>query len=468
MKLPIEFEKLMKSLLGDKDFEKYLKSFNEQAFSCLRVNNLKINNEDFEKLVNFDLEKVPWVHNGYYYNINKRPSRHPYYHAGLYYIQEPSAMTPAHILPINKGDKVLDLCAAPGGKTTELGSKLQGEGLLVANDISASRAKALIKNIEIFGIKNAVVTCEEPYKLAQKFKEFFDKILVDAPCSGEGMFRKEPNIIKNWEQYGIDYYNNIQKEIIIHAANMLKPNGYMVYSTCTFSPKEDEGTIKYLLENDKTMEVVSITSVAKDENDLKVRSYEGFDCGKPEWIKGCPDELKNAIRLWPHRLKGEGHFVVLLRKKDTNKFVDNNNIYNNNTVLPKEAQQFLDNTSIELKDVRYEIFKDKIFAVPDICPLLKGIRVLKFGLYIGDIKKNRFEPSQSFANALKMEEFMNVVNLSIDDNNVIKYLKGETIELEKGGENGWILVCVDGFPLGFGKLNGTTLKNKYHQGWRLM
>jgi len=204
--------------------------------------------------------------NGYYYDTDQQPSKHPFYHAGMYYIQEPSAMTPASLLPITKGDKVLDLCAAPGGKSTELGAKLAGEGILVTNDISNSRAKALLKNIELFGIRNSLVLSETPGKLVEYFPEYFDKILIDAPCSGEGMFRKSSDMIKNWEQYGVEYYSEIQKDIVISSVKMLKPGGYILYSTCTFSPEENEGTITHLLEQCPELHVVNAIPDDRNKN----------------------------------------------------------------------------------------------------------------------------------------------------------------------------------------------------------
>ena len=211
-------------------------------------------------------------------------------------------MTPANVLPVTPGDRVLDLCAAPGGKTTELGAKLGGQGVLVTNDISATRAKALVKNVGVFGIRNALVVSEEPQKLAQVFPGYFDKILIDAPCSGEGMFRREPVIMKNWEQYGTGYYADLQRQIVKEALKMLRPGGMLLYSTCTFSPEEDEGTVSYMLGLDPGLHVMPVTSW-----------YDGFDHGHPEWVNG-PEELKNCVRIWPHRMGGEGHFLALLVK----------------------------------------------------------------------------------------------------------------------------------------------------------
>ena len=266
--LPSSFLNKMKEMLGP-EYEDFLNSYNQENHSGLRCNTLKINSEQFEKAAPYSISRVKWIENGFYQEKDDLWSKHPYYYAGLYYIQEPSAMTPASLLPVCPGDRVLDLCAAPGGKTTELGARLKGDGVLICNDISNSRAKALLKNVEVFGIRNAVVVSESPDKLASRFEGWFDKILVDAPCSGEGMFRKSHQIVKNWEQYGVEYYADLQRQIMPQAVKMLRPGGYMIFSTCTFSKEEDEGTLKFILENFPEMELVP----AIDFNDER---YSGF------------------------------------------------------------------------------------------------------------------------------------------------------------------------------------------------
>lgn len=203
IQLPEKFEKRMRDLLGA-EYDAFAKGYDAEHAAGLRVNTMKLSAEEFCNIAPVQVRKIPWVKNGFYYDADvAQPAKHPYYFAGLYYIQEPSAMTPAAVLPVTPGERVLDLCAAPGGKSTELAAKLLGEGVLVSNDISNSRAKALLKNLELFGTKNAVIVSEPPAKLAERFGGYFDKILVDAPCSGEGMFRKSPAIMKNWEQYGV-------------------------------------------------------------------------------------------------------------------------------------------------------------------------------------------------------------------------------------------------------------------------
>lgn len=449
----------MKELLQE-EYSEYEQSFDEKPYAGVRVNHLKLTTEQFEKNSPFSIEPIPWTENGFYYKETHQPAKHPYYYAGLYYIQEPSAMTPAAILPIEEGDKVLDMCAAPGGKSTELAAKLKDSGVLIANDISNSRAKALLKNIELSGVKNAIVMSENPKKLVNYFEGYFDKILIDAPCSGEGMFRKEPAMVKNWEQYGVEYYSKIQKEIILYGAKMLKKGGYMVYSTCTFSAEENEQTIVHLLKECPEFSVESVSC------------YEGFSKGRGEWIPTDEtkqwdriEELQNCIRLWPHKIKGEGHFAALLKKNDGKTGNQETYAYSK-FKMPEQLQEFLKNIRIEFDGERFEQREDNIYYLPEGLVNMKGIRILRSGLLMGTVKKNRFEPSQALASALKMGEYKNVIPLAVSDTNVIKYLKGETVEVNAVQQDGWNLVCVDGYPLGWGKLTGNTLKNKYYPGWR--
>lgn len=484
MSLPKQFEDRMKKLLGD-EYQEYLQCYHKPHYGGIRVNTLKISPKEFEHLCPFSLKKIPWIYNGYYYDIDEQPSRHPFYYAGLYYIQEPSAMTPASLLPIEPGDMVMDLCAAPGGKSTELGAKLKGQGMLVSNDISNSRAKALLKNIEMHGIKNALVLSEAPNKLAEYFPETFDKILVDAPCSGEGMFRKSNSIIKNWEQTGVEYYSTLQKDIIINAAKMLKPGGRMLYSTCTFSPEENEGTIAYLLDKCPDMHVIEGLPSEKERERLGL-SYEGFDSGKPQWVSG-PEELKNCIRLWPHKIEGEGHFMALLRKDSTEEALQLNTSfheghkvksinYHNKTInsLSQEAKEFLSNILPfeKLNDLtsqgRILIQNERVYLVPELYNEMQGLRTLRQGLLLGEMKNKRFQPSQALASALESSDYGSVINLSSKDTKSIRYLKCETLSLDTNNPNGWQLVTVDGYPLGWGKLNNSTLKNMYQPGWRWM
>ena len=283
MQLPKIFLEEMQELLKE-EFPAYIKSFEDESVQGIRVNTEKISVEEFQRLAPFELEPVPWTDNGFYVRQKDQVSRHPYYFAGLYYVQEPSAMLPAATLNAQPGDAVLDLCAAPGGKATELGGRLGRKGILLANDISHSRAKALLKNLELAGVGNLMVSSALPENLEAEYAGFFDKILIDAPCSGEGMFRKDPAMLKSYAEHGPQYYAKIQREILKSAVPMLKPGGKMVYSTCTFSRLENEETIRWILEDYPDMRLVPL---GKD----------------------------GVLRLFPHRVKGEGHFTARVCRK---------------------------------------------------------------------------------------------------------------------------------------------------------
>ena len=368
--------------------------------------------------------------------------------------------------------RVLDLCAAPGGKSTELGAKLQGKGLLFSNDISNSRAKALLKNLEMAGISNFCVSSETPEKLSGLLLEFFDKILVDAPCSGEGMFRRDPDMIKSYEKQGPSDYVPIQRSIVSEAVNMLKPGGLLLYSTCTFDEEENEGTIRYLLERFPDMKL------------LELPQGEGFSRGI-----GLPQ----CVRLFPHRIQGEGHFIALLQKdpkaaaeapkEDAGSRSDDSagkagKIPSSLEQLAgSEAAAFLSAVSREFPLSQLFEKNGSLYLLPEAVAELgerqrKSIRFLRTGLLLGEIKKGRFEPSQALAMALKKEEYPAVIDFQPEDERAVRYLKGETIAVSSEEEASldsrfsWILVCTGGFPLGWAKRLKGSLKNKYYPGWR--
>ena len=418
MNLPNTFEEKMKHLLGE-EYEDYLKCYEEPRHYGLRVNTNKISVEDFLKIAPWPLRPVPWISNGFYYDGDQiQPAKHPYYFAGLYYLQEPSAMTPADRLLIEPGDRVLDVCAAPGGKATELGAKLQGKGVLMANDISNSRAKGLLKNIELFGIGNMLVLSEE---------------------------------------HGPEFFSKIQRSIITQAASMLRPGGMMLYSTCTFDPSENEQTIEYLLEEYPEFEI------------CEMAGYEGFAPGMPEVTDSKNPNLAKTVRIFPHRMEGEGHYLALLKKGEGSPIALKEKDSKKGGKLPEELEEFFRNVSWKPEASRLDIHGERVYYMPKGLPKLNGVRFLRTGLLLGELKKKRFEPSQAFAMSLKKEEYANILDLSVQDERVIKYLKGETLDVEdlvSRKEKGWYLVCVDGYPLGFGKLANQTLKNKYLPGWR--
>jgi NOL1/NOP2/sun family putative RNA methylase len=460
MKIPQEFIDRMKRLLGA-EYEAFIASYQEPRQQGLRVNMCKTNPKDLLQRVDWSLTPVPWTKDGFYYPEDVRPAKHPYYHAGLYYIQEPSAMSPAAVLHPQPGEKVLDLCAAPGGKTTQLASMMQGQGVLVTNDNNPNRVKALAKNIELYGITNAIVTNETPDRLANVFPAYFDRILVDAPCSGEGMFRKEPDMVKSWSEQAIETCCEMQREILTDAARMLRPGGWLVYSTCTFAPEENEQMIAEFLEQHPDFSIVPIAL------------YEGWESGRPEWTAN-PKEyaaVKGTARLWPHRVKGEGHYVALLQKDAEAKGPSFRHVPCK-TASDKELADFyafvkdtLPGWTI-LEDPAWTItlHEDRVFLTSVELPDLRPLRLARQGWLLGTIKKKRFEPSQAFAMGVTKELAARVVDFAADDPDVVRYLKGETLMHKT--EKGWTLVCVDGFPLGWAKGAGSMLKNMYPAGWR--
>ena len=457
MKLPTAFEEKMRALLGE-EFEDYIACYEEPRYYGLRVNTRKISVTEFLKICPFEIRSIPWIENGFYYDGEKEaPAKHPYYFAGLYYLQEPSAMTPASRLPIEPGDKILDVCAAPGGKATELGSRLGSEGILAANDISNSRAKGLLKNMEVFGIGNMLVLSEEPGRLLEYFPEYFDKILIDAPCSGEGMFRKDKKMIKAWEEHGPEFFSKIQRSIITQAAQMLKPGGMLLYSTCTFDAAENECTIEYLLKKYPEFKI------------KELKSYEGFADGMPEVTKSKSPDFKKTVRIFPHKMHGEGHFLALLQKGQAEP--EETRTSGNKAVkeMPEELRVFFRNIDMKLDPKRLDIHGERVYYMPEGLPDVRGIRFLRTGLLLGELKKKRFEPSQALAMSLKKEQYPYIIDLPVHDERIRKYLKGETLDLEdvvSAKEKGWYLFCVDGYPLGWGKLASGMLKNKYLPGWR--
>ncbi|MCD7883961.1 MAG: RsmB/NOP family class I SAM-dependent RNA methyltransferase [Lachnospiraceae bacterium] len=476
-RLPEDFIQCMHGQLPD-ETEAFLDAFEEEAYAGIRMNTRKLSASEAGEKLPFTLEKIPWTENGFYIDKNASAARHPYYYAGLYYLQEPSAMLPAAFLPVCPDDRVLDLCAAPGGKATELSSRLSENGLLVANDVSAGRAGALLKNLTIWGTPNTCITVETPQRLYDAFGCFFDKILVDAPCSGEGMFRKDSHLISSWKEKGPSYYAPLQKEILSWAVKMLRPGGMLLYSTCTFSTLEDEEVISDALQKNPELELVPLPHM------------DGFRQGftSEEGIGPYPDCLLGCVRLYPHRIHGEGHFAALLRKKEDSDgdWPDSGKSRPGRNLIPKPVLDFFSTVSTRcvgtdaipfLPTWHYEQIGEKCLLLPPV-PLPHGIRYLRTGLLLGTLKNGRFEPSQALALLPDAPRLFGCLDLSAEDERVMRYLKGETLALndteiaaarqkKDGRSSDWVLVCVDGHGLGWGRIGGSGLKNKYYPGWRL-
>lgn len=453
MDLPIKYIEKMKNLLKD-DFDKYIKSFEDKNYQGLRANTLKISPNELKSLLSFNLEPIPWCDEGFYYE-DERPAKSPYYNAGLFYIQEPSAMSTGAILPIKENDKVLDMCAAPGGKSTQIAGKLNGTGILVTNDISATRCKALLKNIEISGVYNAIVTNETPKNLAKKFKGYFNKIIVDAPCSGEGMFRKDKDAIKSWETHKTELCCSLQREILYYAKDMLDNGGIIAYSTCTFAPEENEQMINEFLIQNKDFELIDFDKSS------------GFENGRKGWINeyNVVGGIEKTGRLMPYKIKGEGHFLALIRKKGTPQNQDVSKIKQPDKKSLIDMETFFkENLNIPIYE-NIEIHKTSVFSIPNGIDL-SGLRVVRSGFYLGEIKTKRFEPSQAFAMGLKKDDAKYTISFNIDDENLTRYLKGESFTVNTK-QDGWHLICIDKYPIGWGKVQKSRLKNKYLSGWRI-
>ncbi|SKA98469.1 NOL1/NOP2/sun family putative RNA methylase [Caloramator quimbayensis] len=450
MKLSDDFFERMKIILKD-EYNSFVESLKLDRAKGIRVNTLKLSLEEFKEISPFSsLEPIPWEERGFYIKDDK-PGKHPYHQAGLYYIQEPSAMAVVPALNIMPEDKVLDLCAAPGGKSTQAACYLNSKGLLVCNEIEPKRAKILSENIERMGIKNAVVTNNSPRELEKVFKGYFDKIIVDAPCSGEGMFKKEEAAIQDWSVENVEGCAVRQREILESAANMLKAGGYIVYSTCTFSFEENEETIDYFLKKHKEFELINI----EKNFGFKSGLYEYFD----------NENLARAVRLFPHRLKGEGHFIALLRKNSGEDFSYTplkSNVKKNEL---KDYYIFLtENLNIEIEENFY-LTGENLYSFPKNLCTLKGLKVLRTGIHLGSFKKNRFEPNHALALSIIDRDAKRSVNLSSDSEEIMSYLKGDVIKAKV--DDGWCLMLVDGYSIGWGKAVKGVVKNHYPKGLRL-
>lgn len=492
--LPEKFLERMQNMLGE-EYPAFLESLSGKRYRALRINLLKTEIQEGKEKLPFALRPVPWTKNGFYYEEEEQPGKHPYHEAGLYYIQEPSAMAPVPCLMEDAtpeqqeghvsaaampewqeertlSERVLDLCAAPGGKSTQIAEYMRGRGMLITNEIHPQRAKILSENIERMGISNAIVLNETPESLSKKFIAFFDRILVDAPCSGEGMFRKNDNAGEEWSEENVALCAERQDGILDCAATMLKPGGKLVYSTCTFAPAEDEGSVSRFLET------------------------------HPDFY------LEKEERLMPHKVKGEGHFLAVLHREG-GQLSGVATAGTEKSLALKDCKEFLDFAKEALTIPAEELtagkillrFGEQLYLAPAETPSLRGLKVLRPGLHLGTVKKNRFEPSHALALFLKKEQVVNGINLSGDGTAVKKYLEGQTLTIGEGCDvemadimtrgrtaseqadaitreernagqadvslpKGWCLVCVDGYSLGWGKAAGAILKNHYPKGLR--
>ena len=506
--LPAEFATRMKRMLGE-EYPAFAACFDRTRALGLRRNLLKTEEEEFLRNAPCPLEPVPWAPEGYYYPEGERPGLHPLHEAGAYYIQEPSAMAAVPFLDPQPGERILDLCAAPGGKSTQIAARMAGRGLLVSNEVHPARARILSQNVERMGIRNALVTNEEPARLAARFPLFFDRILVDAPCSGEGMFRKEEAALAGWSPENVAHCAKRQREILEEAARMLRPGGRLVYSTCTFSPEENEGTIGSFLARHEEFSL--------EDPPL----YPGMSHGNPLWGEGKTEGLEKTVRIWPHRARGEGHFIAVLRRGEEEGAVSPGEQLERRTGNQAESRTenqagkrmgnqagkragkgaaprdgCLDRQKQKLAaaffadtlagpeqwtdESRLLSFGENLYLAPEGTPPLAGLRVLRPGLQLGSFRRDRFEPAHALAMALRPKEALRVRFLDGNSREAARYLGGEALadgpflsagpgrdgQARAAGEKGWVLMTVNGCALGWARLSGGILKNHYPRGLR--
>ncbi len=468
--LPLDFQARMRDMLQE-SYPAFLQSYEQTRHWALRVNTLKGTVSEFFQKTSFGgIRQVPWESTGFYYDNNSQPGKHPLHEAGVYYIQEPSAMAVVPYLEAKPQEKVLDLCAAPGGKTAQIASCMENKGLLLCNEIHPARAKILSENVERMGIQNALVTNESPQRLAAHFDSYFDRILVDAPCSGEGMFRKNMEACNEWSLEAVRQCANRQDEILDCAAKMLRPGGRLVYSTCTFAPMENEGSVARFLERHMDYQLV------------KVQKTDGMSQGVPAWAfydrtdEACTSKdgdptLEYTVRLFPHLVEGEGHYLAVLQKAqelpiEYQSFAVNGQQQGVEVCSVKEFLEFVKETfQIDLYQEQSERllkFGDQLYWMPKEMPSIDQLKVLRPGLHLGTLKKNRFEPSHALALALCGADVKNRVEL--EEQEVKSYLSGMTFPYT--GKKGWYLITYKGYSIGWGKLAGAVMKNHYPKGKR--
>ena len=427
--LPEAFLERMKHQLGE-EYEAFLASLERPRAVALRFNPLK----GEQPYLPFVGENVPWEPRGYYYDPTARPGLHPFHEAGVYYLQEASAMAPVALLDPQPGEKICDLCAAPGGKTTQIAGRMMGQGFLLGNEYSPKRAKILSQNIERMGVANALITNETVQNLAKRFPGFFDRVLIDAPCSGEGMFRKEEAAVTDWSQETVEMCARRQAEILHFGSQLVRSGGRLVYSTCTFAPEEDEMAVAEFLEShpDFVPEIIETPWFVPGEN--------------------------GSHRMWPHKLLGEGHFAAVLRRAGGE---DGDIPAYKGDKLPQEWTAFAREMGIRLPAGKCVRFGQSLFWAPEELPDIARMKVLRPGLELGTVKKDRFEPAHALA--LWLHDCARVQELKPDSAQVKAYLHGDVIP---SAVKGWCLVKCGGYSIGWGKGDGNVLKNHYPKGLR--
>ena len=449
--LPVEFAARMKRLLGEEGFRLYADSFLQDAVRSFRVNTEKISVQDFAEIDPFSSEPIPYVETGFYLNYDK-VGNHPFHHAGMIYVQDPGAMATAECLELQPDWWILDLCAAPGGKSSQLRNKLGEDGILVSNEIVPSRCKILTGNIERLGFRNTATTCLDPARIAQRFPETFDLIMVDAPCSGEGMFRKDDTAIQEWSVENVLHCAQRQKGILEQAVAALRPGGYLVYATCTFSLEENEMVVDDFLQKHPEFELIPVREVVRRHTDDGIR-YDGCHCGN----------LHDARRFYPHKSRGEGQFMAVLH--DTRPSVPRS-IRANKAAgkLDPIVTDFLKDTLVEHDPEQVTLYHGTpVYASPALTWALEQVTAFSCGVTIGEIRKNYLQPHHQFFMAMG-RHFKRQIELEPDSPELERYLRGEEISVQC--ENGWAVITTKGCTVGGVKVSAGRAKNHYPKGLR--
>jgi 16S rRNA C967 or C1407 C5-methylase (RsmB/RsmF family)/NOL1/NOP2/fmu family ribosome biogenesis protein len=443
--LPNKYLEKMKMRLGD-EFDSFIAAYNEPPSVGVRVNTLKLAPDEFSLISPYPLTRIPWTNAGFSLPVDTRPGKHPYHAAGLYYIQDPSAMAVTELLDPKPGERILDLAAAPGGKSTHIAAKMEGQGLLIVNDIHQRRVLELAKNLELWGARNVIILNEPPKKLVDHFGATFDRVLLDAPCSGEGMFRKDRTACNEWTPKFVESCAFRQDGIIHMASELVRPGGRLVYATCTFSPEENEGTVLRFLNSHPDYSLV------------QPDHCEGFTPGHPDWCSDIDDSMINAdlvhtIRLWPHSSAGEGHFIAVMERNEDVPVSSPPRDFQPPPIPGEQIsyfQAFKESTfHWKVSHQRLALMGSYLYQLPVDIPDLRGLRVIHWGWWLGSMKVKRFEPSHALAMALTPSDFKQVILLTAEDERTMRYLHGDVVPSQ--GPDGWVLVSVDGYPLGWGK-----------------
>ena len=469
--IPAAFLERMQLLLGA-EYPAFLASLQQAFVTGLRVNILKVSPSRFMEIFPWPLSPVSWTPSGFTMDESpsegslSQPGKHPYHTIGLYYLQEPSAMAAAEVLAPLPGERVLDLAAAPGGKATHLAALMGNTGVLVANEIHPKRVWDLVENLERCGVTNSMVTNESPQRLAGHFGEYFDRVLLDAPCSGEGMFRKGEVARREWQPGLVHSCALRQSAILEQACRLVRPGGRLVYTTCTFSPDENEGVIGQFLDIHPEFVLDTIHSVS------------GFSSARPDWVGLPPDNrLNQAVRLWPHRAKCEGHFIAALVKRGTTiegsghrKLKKSPAPQHPSYLKPgKEVLSIFDefcnaNLDRSFDHSQLAIFGSYIYLLPDNPPDLARLQIIHPGWWLGSFSKGHFTPSHSLAMGIISAQSRHALSLTLGDSLFAAYLSGEIIS--DPGVDDWVLVTLDSYPIGWGKRVKGVLKNYYPHGLR--